>query len=319
MHGFYSVRIPLKDKFHLLPVRILKTLFLSYHLPRDSPLTFPSTFTCISVVPIATSIAKDLDGVNADSSSTALLVTIWELGEAVGPLLIAPLSEIYGRYPTMNACNIMFIFTTLLAAVSNSTALFIAARALTGIAVASNVLNPAIIGDMFESDQRGSAMSLVMLAPLIGGAVGPAISGAIAETLGWREVLFIAIGLAIACEILFLICFRETYKMTILRHRIANFQKETGQYHVHPNNDHKNLRKLLHSVTRPANVLWNSLVLLLLSFFGSVAFSYFYVMSISLPEILYDVYGFSPALTGTAFMSFSKYTDAMNVVFCILC
>ncbi|KAH7113730.1 MFS multidrug transporter-like protein [Dendryphion nanum] len=268
-------------------------------------MAFTVTFTCISVVPIAASIAQDLSGTQADSSSTALLVTIWELGEAIGPLLIAPLSEIFGRYPTMNVCNILFIFTTFLAATSNSTTLFIAARALTGVTVASNVLNPAIIGDMFESEQRGSAMSLVMLAPLIGGAVGPAISGAIAETLGWREVLFIATGIAIACELMFLIFFKETYKMVILRQRLVKMRKEEGGHHAHADHEHKNLRKLLYSITRPAAVLWGSGVLMLLSVFGSVAFSYFYVMSISLPEILQNVYGFSPALTGTAFMSFS--------------
>ena len=70
--------------------------------------------------------------------------------------------------------------------------------------MASNVLNPAIIGDIFPSEQRGGAMSVVMLAPLLGGAVGPAISGAIAETMGWRQTMWLAIGLAIVCEIAFL-------------------------------------------------------------------------------------------------------------------
>ena len=135
-------------------------------------------------MPIASRIVDDLSDHTASPSTSALLVTIWELGEAAGPLLIAPLSELYGRYPVMNVCNVLFISASLLAAFSNNTALFIGARALTGTAVASNVLNPAIIGDIFEPDQRGSAISLVVLAPLIGGATGPAIGGAIAQTIG---------------------------------------------------------------------------------------------------------------------------------------
>ena len=134
------------------------------------------------MVPIANRIIKDLNHgkkPQVHSASSALLVTIWELGEAAGPLLIAPLSEVFGRYPVINGCNILFITFTLMGALSQSTSLLIVARALTGVTVASNVLNPAIIGDMFESDHRGSAMSLLMLAPLIGGAIGPAISGAI--------------------------------------------------------------------------------------------------------------------------------------------
>ncbi|KAF2681977.1 MFS general substrate transporter [Lentithecium fluviatile CBS 122367] len=271
-------------------------------------MAFTVTFTCIGVVPVASRIVYELSGDSDPSSSTsALLVTIWELGEAAGPLLIAPLSEVFGRYAVMNGCNIAFILSTFLAATSQSTKLFIAARMLTGLTVASNVLNPAIIGDMYESEKRGSAMSLVMLAPLIGGAVGPAISGTIAQTLGWREILYIAAGLAVCCEVLFLTCFRETYKMCILRKRAAKLLRDSGEFAGmdRGKSRHENMMKLWHSITRPFAVFFGSEVLLLLSLFGSVAFSYFYVMSISLPNILQEVYGFTPAQTGSAFISFS--------------
>lgn len=256
---------------------------------------------------MANTIVEDLNNGHSSSSASALLVTIWELGEAAGPLLIAPLSEIFGRYPVVNGCNILFILATVLAALSQSTTLFIAARVLTGLSVASNVLNPAIIGDMFECEHRGSAMSLIMLAPLIGGAVGPAISGAIAQTLGWRQVLFIAAGLAVLCEVLFLICFRETYKMTLLRRKVARLQRNNGGNHYHAGSNHDSSVKLWHSITRPFSVLFSSGVLLALSLFGSVAFSFFYVLSTTLPGILQDVYGFTPALTGLAFVDFSKF------------
>ena len=267
------------------------------------------TFTCIGVVPIASSIVEDLEGKHASSSTSALLVTIWELGEAAGPLLIAPLSELFGRYPVVNGCNVVFILATLLAAGSQSTNFLIAARMLTGFAVASNVLNPAIIGDMFPSEKRGSAMSLIMLAPLIGGAVGPAISGAIAQTLGWRRVLVIAAGLATFCEVLFLIYFRETYKMAILRQRAARLRAESGEFakSTKAKGKHEDLLKIWHALTRPFAVLFGSGVLLLLSLYTSVSFSFFYIMSISLPDILQDIYHFNPAQTGLAFIGFSKF------------
>lgn len=208
----------------------------------------------------------------------------------------------------MNFCNFGFIAANLLAIGSQSSNVFITARMLTGLAVASNVLNPAIIGDMFESDQRGSPMSLIMLAPLIGGAIGPAISGAVAQTMGWRKILIIATGLAVLCEILFLTCFRETYKMAILRKRNAESYTDGNdpEDYLGKNSKHKNLRKLWHSITRPFSVLFGSKVLVLLSAFAAVSFSYFYVISVSLPVILVELYGFTPAQTGSAFVSFSK-------------
>ncbi|KAL1795859.1 hypothetical protein ACET3X_006083 [Alternaria dauci] len=267
-------------------------------------MAFTVTFTCIGVVPVASTIVEDLDGKHSSSANSALLVTIWELGEAAGPLLIAPLSEIFGRYPVFNACNIGFIAATILAVLSQNSGVFIAARMLTGLCVASNVLNPAIIGDIFESEERGSAMSLVMLAPLIGGAIGPAISGAIAQTLGWRRMLTIAAALAIVCEVLFLVYFRETYKMTILRKRAAKTMQETEEI-PESKTTHEHLAKLWHSMTRPFAVLFGSTVLMLLSLFASVAFSFFYVISVSLPTILIERYDFRLVMIGTTFISFS--------------
>lgn len=107
-----------------------------------------------------------------DRSATVLFVTIWELGEATGPLFLAPLSEIYGRFIVYNVANCFFIAGIVISALSQNIKLLIFSRFLTGCAVASNVLNPAIIADMFPSESRGAAMSAVMLAPLIGGVLG---------------------------------------------------------------------------------------------------------------------------------------------------
>ncbi|KAF2196417.1 MFS general substrate transporter [Delitschia confertaspora ATCC 74209] len=261
-------------------------------------MAFTITFTCISVVPIAGRIVRDLDkNAQSHSAASALLVTIWEFGEAAGPLLIAPLSELFGRYPVLNVCNVLFIICTLMAALSRSTLFLIVARALTGVTVASTVLNPAIVGDMFDSDHRGSAMSILMMAPLIGGAIGPAISGVITETLGWRQVLFIAAGLASACELMLLVCFRETYKMSILQRRAAKLLGRTLS-----TSDQNGKVKMWASISRPFNVLFGSGVLLVISLFGSVAFSYYYVISTSLPAILETIYHFSPAQIGAAFL-----------------
>jgi MFS family permease len=269
------------------------------------------TFTCISVVPIANHIVYDLDQTRSKSASV-LLVTIWELGEAFGPLVLAPLSESIGRYPVFNAANFLFISATVLAVLCQSTPLFIVARALTGLAVASNVLNPAIVGDMFIEEERGSPMSAIMCAPLIGGAVGPAIAGAISETLGWRRVLWMAITLATVCEVVFLTCFRETYQVAILNQRVAVLRKETGNTALrtafeidNPEAEDKGPKKLKESILRPFVVFFDSGILVAMSVFGSLEFAYFYIMSTTLPDILENIYGLSPALTGSAFIAFS--------------
>ena len=152
-------------------------------------------------------------------------------------------------------------------------------RFLTGFAVASNVLNPAIIGDIFSSESRGSGMSLIMLAPLVGGAVGPAISGLIAESLGWRKILWMSAALAILCEILFFTLLRETYKVTILKRRAARLRKETRDeslkcpYDTNEGAAELYWSMLRKSIKRPVVVMLDSSVLQIMSFYGGLVFS----------------------------------------------
>ncbi|KAK5655795.1 hypothetical protein OQA88_5333 [Cercophora sp. LCS_1] len=269
---------------------------------------FTVTFTCIGVVPLAATIGRDLSPPDTVPSRSipVLLVTIWELGEAAGPLLIAPLSEIFGRYPVLNTANILFILATALAASSTSVPVFVAARALTGLAVATNVLNPAIVGDMFISEERGGAVSLIFLAPLVGGALGPAIASAVAEVAGWRRVMWMSVGLATACELFFLVFFRETYKVAILRKRARKMGWKE---------DRLDLAGLRDAVLRPAIVFGGSGVLMAMCFFGSVVFSYYYLMSVTLPGILTEVYRLPQVEAGLCFMSFSV-GSTLSVIVC---
>ncbi|GAB1743062.1 hypothetical protein NU219Hw_g8756t2 [Hortaea werneckii] len=278
-------------------------------------MAFTITFTCISVVPVAGPIIADLSPDHtASKSASVLLVTIWELGEAAGPLLIAPLSEVYGRYPVFNAANTLFILGVLLAALSQTPGMLVCARFLTGCAVASNVLNPSVIGDIFPPESRGSAVSLVMLAPLIGGAVGPAIAGAIAQSSGWRQIMCMSLALAIFCEILFLTLFRETYKPVILlrrrrrhnRKRHATSSADEQLATTPPQSEKETETHALRTaIVRPIKVFTSSFVLQILSLYGAVVFSLFYIMSTTLPEILRDHYHLSPTLVGSSLISFS--------------
>jgi MFS family permease len=287
-----------------------------------------STFTCLAIIPMAGRIARDLAG-DADAeqqkAASVLLVTIWELGEAAGPLLIAPMSESKGRSLVLNAANTLFVLATLLAALAHGTALFVSARALTGLAVATNVLCPAIVGDMFAPSQRGAPMSLVMLTPLLGGATGPAVGGALAERFGWRAVVFVSAALAGVCEVMFLVFFRETYKPVIVARKCradAQWAREACSGGGGGLDDSELVLEpastwgaVWEAVMRPAVVLSGSLVLQLLALFGSVVFAYFYVMSVSLPDILQHVYGLSESMTGTAFLCFSV-GSSISVLVC---
>lgn len=265
----------------------------------------------MSVIPVANQIAEDIGKADGSKMVSALPVTIWELGEATGCLLIAPLSEIFGRYRVMNICSIIFIFTTIIGALSTSMSQFIVSRALAGMVVTSNVLNPAIIGDIFSPEHRGTALSIVQFAPVLGGTIGAAASGAISELLGWRSVLGTSILLASLCQLGFLLYYRETYKPAILRKRAAALHEI-----LEDTSNVDSLRRssslaqistgILLSLLRPALVIFDSGVFAALSVFGSVLFAHYCVQNVTLPPILEDTYAMSPVEAGKAFLANGK-------------
>lgn len=107
-----------------------------------------------------------------DSSSNILstfVVSVYVLGFAFGPLIIAPASEMYGRSPVYHTCNIFFFVFTICNAVSTNAAMLIAFRFLAGFAgVGATTIGSGTIADMVPQERRGLAMSLWSLGPIFG-------------------------------------------------------------------------------------------------------------------------------------------------------
>ncbi|KAJ4343415.1 hypothetical protein N0V85_009832, partial [Neurospora sp. IMI 360204] len=169
-------------------------------------------------------------------------------------------------------------------------------------------------------------MSMIFVAPLVGGAVGPAIASAVAESVGWRNVVWGAAALSTICEVAFLCLFRETYKVAIIKRRVSEKSRLADRANASllgggggRKGQHKRTysemsigsskreawRRLRDSVLRPFLVVFGSGLLMALSLLGSVTFSFFYVISVTLPDILEDNYGLSGAVKGLCFMGFT--------------
>jgi MFS family permease len=63
----------------------------------------------------------------------AFVTLVYILGYAFGPLIIAPLSEIYDRAIVYNVCNFIFLIFSIACALSNNLSALIIFRLLAGI------------------------------------------------------------------------------------------------------------------------------------------------------------------------------------------
>lgn len=116
-----------------------------------------------------------------------LVVTIYLLGFALGPLVIAPLSELYGRLYIYHACNVIFIAFTIGCALSTDVGMFLAFRFLTGCAGSAPLANGGgTVADVIPQEKRGAAMAIFAVGPLLGPVIGPIMGGFISQGVGWR-------------------------------------------------------------------------------------------------------------------------------------
>lgn len=254
---------------------------------------------------------------STDPYYTILLVTIWELGEAVGPLFTAPMSEIYGRVPISNGANLLFIITSIGGALSVNLSMLVAFRFLSGVAVTSIALEPAIVGDMYIQEERGTVLSLMGLPPLLGPAVGPVIGGFLTQAKGWRWAFWLTAICSGVVEILFMLFFREPYKVVLLRRKAARLRNETGDASLRSayESEELNVTTLLrHSLVRPFQMLVQSRILLLLAIYGAVIYGYLYLVSTTLTTIFETNYGFSQGAAGLTFLGIGEPYYLRNVL-----
>ena len=150
------------------------------------------------ITPLASSMfAPGVPQVLADFHSSNMLlssfvVSVYVLGYAVGPLVIAPLSELYGRVPLYHVTNGSFVVLTVACALSTNLNMLIGFRFLAGCAGSSVLtMGGGTIGDMFKQDERGGAMAIWSIGPLIGPVIGPVAGGFLSEAKGWRWVFWV--------------------------------------------------------------------------------------------------------------------------------
>ena len=110
---------------------------------------------------------------SSSRTSGAWVLSVYVLGYASGPLLVAPLSEIYGRLPVYHVFNTFFIIFIVACAVSDSLAMLAGFRFLAGVAGSCPVtLGAGSIGDMISPNRRGIMVAVWTIGPLAGPAIG---------------------------------------------------------------------------------------------------------------------------------------------------
>lgn len=111
------------------------------------------------------------------SSSTELasfIVSVYIIGFCFGPLVIAPLSELYGRTPVYHVCNVFFVVFSVACAVAPSLNSLIVFRLFAGLFGSCPLaIGAGTIADVTPAEHRGKIMAAWVFGPLLGPVIGP--------------------------------------------------------------------------------------------------------------------------------------------------
>ncbi|KAG6279683.1 hypothetical protein E4U47_002871 [Claviceps purpurea] len=257
-------------------------------------------------------VAPGLEAIGHDLSiqsqvQRVLVLSVFIAAYALGPLGWGPLSELYGRVIVLQLSNMLFLVFNLGCGLAQTRDQMIAFRFLAGIGGSAPLaIGGGVLSDLFRAEERGRALSVYSLMPLLGPAVGPVAGGWIAEKTTWRWVFYsttIACGLV---QMLGLLCLQETYAPVLLHRKKMRLMRETGNMRLHTEYDCPDrtlLQMLARAFVRPFRLLTTQPIIQVLSLYLMFLYGTMYLILATFPTLFATKYGETPGVIGLNYIS----------------
>ncbi|KAL2821292.1 MFS general substrate transporter [Aspergillus cavernicola] len=264
---------------------------LNWPTSRKIPITLLVSLAqliCIStasvVAPALPQIASDLGLGELESQ---ISFSIFILGQAFGPFVIGPLSEVFGRKPLWVGCTAFYILWNSLCPVGKSKPILIVGRLLSGAGASCGViLSGPIVADMYHVKDRGKSLALAGLFPYLGPALGPIIGGLASQHLSWPWLFWVMSISAAVVVLAGVIYLRETYAPMILHKKAIRLHgkstRSSAQDHLWP--------KIRVSLQRPLRLLIFRPVIQLLALALAVDFGIYILVLSFFARVFTDQY-----------------------------
>ncbi|KAG7447085.1 MFS general substrate transporter [Guyanagaster necrorhizus] len=284
-----------------------------------STYTMLSPITSSMIAPAARDVAKDLGATS--HIFEPLLTSIFILAYAFGPLFFGPVSQVYGRSRVVQLGNVFYMIFNLVCAFAKTPSQMLAFRFLAGIGGSAPLaLGGGVINDCWSVKERGRAVTLYALAPLLGPIIGPIAGAWIAMKTTWKWVFWSTSIAAVFVQAISFFWLKETFAPLLLARKARKLQNaSSGEDNViyvtsHQQNPSKytmtDTRELfLTCLTRPPvhKLLLYPVVLLLTEPTAQllgIYLAYIYVILTSIPDIYVVVYHESIGIAGLHYIAF---------------
>ncbi|CAI7613213.1 unnamed protein product [Penicillium glandicola] len=273
------------------------------HIVFITLLTFVTSLASSMLAPAVQDVMRSLGSDNTELET--FIVSIYVIGFAIGPLIVAPMSELYGRAIVYHVTNVVFLGATIGCALSTDMGMFLAFRFISGCAgVAPLALGGGTIGDLMPPERMGTAMAIWGLGSLIAPVFSPIAGGYLSEAAGWRWVFWVIVIPMAILTILSPFLVRETYAPVLLEAKARRLRKETGNLQLKSrlNPGFSRREVIIMALIRPPKLLLTSFVVTIIALEVAVVYGYQYLVFTTLAYIFQDKYHLSTGMSGLVYL-----------------
>ncbi|ETN43755.1 uncharacterized protein HMPREF1541_02914 [Cyphellophora europaea CBS 101466] len=257
-----------------------------------SSFTFISPVASTMVAPALPDIADQFD-IRSDIEQV-LVMSIFLLAYAVGPFVLGPLSEVYGRVVVLQSANMLYLVFNTACGFAQTKEQMMAFRFLSGLGgSAPQAIGGGVLSDCWAKEERGSSLALYSLAPFIGPAVGPIAGGYITLHTTWRWIFWATSIVDTLIQVFAFLFLNETYHPAILGEVCKHKQKETGNMRLHTKwqTPDKTFRQLLRrAMLRPFLMLATQPALQAMAIYRAYGYGLMYLIFSTFPMVFQEQY-----------------------------
>jgi len=266
--------------------------------------TMGATLASSILSPAVNQIAGDFQvGVEVSTLGTALLL----LGFGVGPLVWAPLSELYGRKPAVLIPYFIAGIFSFGAGAAKDIQTICITRFFVGVFGSAPITNTGgVLGDIWAADQRGVALVGYAMAVVGGPTIGPIIGGALVQSyLRWRWTQYLTGIYMMAVLFLDVLILDESYPNALLVSKAQRLRHESGNWALHAKHEEwdVSLRELANKyLIRPFQLLTTP-ICLLVALYASFVYGILYACLAAFPVVFEQQRGWNPLVGALPFLA----------------
>ncbi|KAH3914566.1 hypothetical protein HBH56_090960 [Parastagonospora nodorum] len=249
-------------------------------------------------------IAKDL---NCSTTAVIGTTTGFVVMLGIGPLLLAPLSETFGRRVVYLTCFSIFTLLQIPTALAPNIAFLITVRSVAGFFGSVGIANGGgTISDMFVPSERAGVFGWYLLGPLLGPTLGPLFGGIIVQRLGWRWVFWVMTIVCFVNTLAGYFFLRESYAPEILKRKKAKYEEEASdmegtKYSYEGEDERPFKQRIAQSLTRPPKIFAQPIVATM-AVYQALIFGTTYSIYTNMQPIYQDLYGFDTEKVGLLYL-----------------